>query len=207
MRKLRNLCNLKIEHYSCAISRLECNFRILRMCRISDCAEHMHYHTHTVKTMPVGWPLHEAKCTLLKWRLAIKSWAVSRKQWMYYITNFHINWDMQLWRSDHKAIPLKSGFILWSRSGHFWKNLLLCIAQRNHQLKLSFTLHIAQHGLYTSNLLCTYANTCRWRCTCTWLFLPFPFARCQGLGNQRGKDWWRLWRTVWEATTLLWPKK
>ena len=47
---IRNLRNLKIAHYSCTISRLECNLGILRMCnaisrlrKFSDCVQHTMY--------------------------------------------------------------------------------------------------------------------------------------------------------------------
>ena len=38
--------------------------------------------------------------------------------------------------------------------------------------------------------------------------LPFPLlSRWRGLGSQHGEDWWRVWRTMWEAATMLWPRK
>ena len=67
---------------------------------------------------------------------------------------YHINWDVQLWRSDHIALEIR-----WSRSGHFWKKFTAVHSTEKPSAKnFASALHTAQHGLYTSNLLCSYAN-------------------------------------------------
>ena len=58
------------------------------MCKISDCAEHMHYHKYTVKTVPVGWRLN-ALCSNEYWPQKAGQSLENEND----ITDFHINLD------------------------------------------------------------------------------------------------------------------
>ena len=112
------------------------------------------------------WPLDEKLDSLRKMTTNV----------LYYWFSHELR---QLGKSDNKAgvlFTLENRLVNWS--AHFWKNSLLHIAHWNHQLK-TFLPHF-KHGLYTSNLLCTYmpilADKQQWNvhvhdCSCPFLLL------------------------------------